>query len=620
MFRQTAFVLFLLTALRGTAFAAPAQWIEVRSSHFTVITDAGDKQARHLLDQFERMRWMFQTLFPKIDVDPVAPIVVVAARSTKDFRELEPADYLGKGQLNLAGLFLRGPDKNYVLLRLDAEFEHPYSAVYHEYTHLQFSSASAWMPIWLNEGVAEFIQNTEIREKDVLLGEPSRDDILYLRQNRIIPLPVLFKVDAKSPYYHEEQKGSVFYAESWALTHYLYINDKQKGTNKVGDYMKLLSQGEDAVTAAEKTFGDLKQLQATLESYIQSSSYKQIMISSAAAPIDESSYKTRSLTGTESDAVRADVLAHVGRLAEARTLLESILAADPKSIEAHEAMGILESRDGHFDAARQNYGEAVHLGSQDYMTYYTYAQMSMGQGIDNELESSLRSAIELNPRFAEAFDLLASLLAQKRENLDEAYKLSQRAIELEPGSLRFRLNLATVLMAMDRNADAESSLRDTLKLTKMPAQAKIVQDRIDLIEQIRAPRAQADSGQPGVVDVIPSGESPGAQPASTVVDIDRGPRHPTEPATGPKHTIEGVIRGVQCSYPAMIEFRVENLKSTASVYSNNYYKLDISAIGLTPAGDLNLCTGIEGMKARVQYAESTDKTADGQIVAIELKK
>lgn len=32
--------------------------------------ERGDKKARHILDQFERMQWMFQTLFPKWNVDP----------------------------------------------------------------------------------------------------------------------------------------------------------------------------------------------------------------------------------------------------------------------------------------------------------------------------------------------------------------------------------------------------------------------------------------------------------------------------------------------------------------------------------------------------------------------
>src|SRR5208282_5057684 len=206
----------------------------------TVITDSSDKQGRQILDQFERMRWLFQTLFPKSRVDPALPIVVLAVRGEKDMQALEPAAYLAKGQITLAGLFLSAPDRNYVLLRLDAEGEHPYASIYHEYTHMQFKDDHEWMPLWLNEGLAEFMQNTEFRNKDVLLGQPSADDILYLRQNKIIPLPVLFKLDSNSPYYHEEQKGSVFYAESWALTHYLFVTDKTKGTDRVGDYMKLL--------------------------------------------------------------------------------------------------------------------------------------------------------------------------------------------------------------------------------------------------------------------------------------------------------------------------------------------------------------------------------------------
>jgi hypothetical protein len=98
------------------------------------------------------------------------------------------------------------------------------------------------------------------------------------------------------------------------------------------------------------------------------------------------------------------------------------------------------------------------------------------------------------------------------------------------------------------------------------------------------------------------------------------PKHPVEPPVGPKHEAVGVIRGVQCSYPAVIEFRVEGAKKTVSLYSSNYYKLDVSALGYTPEGNLNPCTGLEGTKARVQYAESSDKTVDGQVIAIELRK
>ena len=155
-------LLLLLVSTRAGARDAPA-WVEVRSPHFSVVTDAGEREGRRLADQFERMRWVFQTLFPKANVDPIAPIVVIAVKNQKGMQALEPEAYLAKGQLTIAGLFLRAPDKNYILARTDVEGEHPYSTVYHEYTHLELGTEG--MPLWLNEGLAEFFQNTDFRDK-----------------------------------------------------------------------------------------------------------------------------------------------------------------------------------------------------------------------------------------------------------------------------------------------------------------------------------------------------------------------------------------------------------------------------------------------------------------------
>jgi len=617
MLKRTISLIALAAALSGRAFAAADQWIEVRSPHFTVLSDANEKQTRHILDQFERMRWVFQTLFPKANVDPIEPIMVVAAKNERAFDALTPAAYLGKGKMQLGGYFEKTPDKNYVLLNLDrSPSEHPYATIYHEYTHLQFSADLEWLPIWLNEGVAEFFQNTEIRDKDVQLGEASVDDILYLRQNRIIPLTVLFTVDRNSPYYHEEQKGSVFYAEAWAMTHYLEITDRVKGTSNLPTYMDLVRKGADPVAAAQQAFGDLNKLQAALESYIQESSYKQFVLSSAAAPIDESTWKVRPVTQAEADAVRADVLSSVGRADEARTLLEAVLKADPNNVQALETMGSLAFRAGNIQEARKWYGRAVKLDSQNYLAHYYFAALSMQTGAedqDAEIEASLRAAIQLNPRFAPAYDRLAAFLGTRNKNLDEAHRMNIQAIELDPGNLGYRMNTANVLVTMGRFSDAISVLRAAQKIAGNPQDTATVARMIAYFEQVQADRARADAdeqsaGAGGVV---------GLQ-ESTVVDVT--PKHPNEPATGPKHTIEGVIRNVACSYPAVLEFKVVNPKTTVSLYTNNLSSIDLTVLGFTPKGDMNPCNDFEGMKARVQYAESSDKTVDGQVVAVELKK
>ncbi len=288
------------------------------------------KQARRVADQFERMRSVFHTLFPKIQIDTLGSITVLAIKDEKDFRALEPAAYLAKGQLKLGGLFLRGPDKNYVLMRLDAEGEHPYAVVYHEYTHLLLSKAE-WMPLWLNEGLAEFYQNTDIREKEVSLGQPSPENLLLLRQNRLLPLPTLFVVDHTSPYYHEENKGSIFYARVLGADALPGAKDFPRKNASAGDYAQLLSQNVDAVTAATRAFGDLKQLQSALEGYVRQGSFRYFKMPGA-TDVDDSAFQSHALTNVQADAVRADFLAYNQRTADARALLDHFLQEDPNNV------------------------------------------------------------------------------------------------------------------------------------------------------------------------------------------------------------------------------------------------------------------------------------------------
>ena len=188
MFRRFLLLVLLFFAAPGLSRDKTETWVEVRSEHFLVATNSNEKQGRKIADQFERMRSIFHLRFPKLQIDPPAPIIVLAIKDEKDFRALEPEAYLAKGQLRLGGLFLRAPDKNYVLMRIDAEGEHPYEVVYHEYTHLLLGKSAEWLPLWLNEGLAEFYQNTDIREKEVVLGEPNGQNLSLLRQEWLLPV------------------------------------------------------------------------------------------------------------------------------------------------------------------------------------------------------------------------------------------------------------------------------------------------------------------------------------------------------------------------------------------------------------------------------------------------
>ena len=96
--------------------------------------------------------------------------------------------------------------------------------------------------------------------------------------------------------------------------------------------------------------------------------------------------------------------------------------------------------------------------------------------------------------------------------------------------------------------------------------------------------------------------------------------YPDAPPTGPHHTVRGVLRAVRCSYPTVLTLTVDHAGKLTSLYSNNYYKIPFSTLNYAPTGDLDPCTGIESMKASVEYIDVTGQPVAGQIVSIELSK
>jgi tetratricopeptide (TPR) repeat protein len=618
--RRLAFAASLLLTFSSFASDKSDTWVEARTEHFTVLTNAGEKQARHVAYQLERMRLVFKKAFSKMTVDPSAPITVLAVKDQKGFRALEPAAYLAKGQLTLAGLFLHLPDKNYILLRLDATEEHPFATVYHEYTHMLLSRADDWIPLWLNEGVAEFYQNTDIQGKDVMLGQPSKDDILWLRQNKLLPLPALLTVDHNSPYYHEENKGSIFYAESWALTHYLMVKGNQEDTDILASYVNLITQGVDSQTAATRTFGDLKKLQSALELYIAQSKFSQFRMSGV-ADVDESKFEVQTIPNTKADAVRADFLAYNDRPDDARALIDQVLKDDPNNALAYETLGYLSLKEGHNPEALHYYEQAVKANSQSYLAQYYFATLSINAGKigtdDARIESSLRAAMKLNPAYAPAPDALAAFFSAKEQNLDEAHMLTLQAVQLDPTNVNYRIHAASILLEMQRTNDAVAVLNVAAKIAKTPQDQASVQNMLNMAgntqarEEAEAQREKDEGSADLETAKLASGETASASNPAF--------RH-EHSLSGPRKQAKGVIRGVTCGYPATMDFKLNANGQSTPFHSDNYYKIAFSAVNFSPEDDLKPCSDIEGLQAQVEFVQPTEKDVPGQVVGIELTK
>jgi hypothetical protein len=99
-------------------------------------------------------------------------------------------------------------------------------------------------------------------------------------------------------------------------------------------------------------------------------------------------------------------------------------------------------------------------------------------------------------------------------------------------------------------------------------------------------------------------------------------KHPTEPATGRKHQIDGAIRSVSCYGDASLDITIEVTAKPKPLilYTNDRVNMDLTAFGFTPTAPINPCIDLKGYRADVLYTESSDKSVDGQIVAVMLRK
>ena len=350
-----------------TRAAKPSIWIKVHSPNFVVITDGNEKQARKVAYQFEMFRSVLRSFASAKGTETDPPVTIIAAKDEDSLKALEPEANLAKGAAHLTGLFLDGPEKKYVLLRMDASIDQdaaePFETICHEYVHYFTRRLIPHLPLWLSEGLAEFYGNTRFEGKYALVGTASTINLEILQTNPILPLSTLYAVDASSPYYHEENKTSVFYAESWALTHYLMTRDWNQKTDQVRQFVLLLQKDVPMEEAARRTLGDPRAIEDALEAYVRKPAFLVARVN-LPGKIDANDFARDPLSEAESLAARGYLLVLVRRYADAETMLTRAIQADPKLAAGYEGMGFLYSVQQKYDEASKWFAQSVEMNSE----------------------------------------------------------------------------------------------------------------------------------------------------------------------------------------------------------------------------------------------------------------
>ena len=413
-------------------------WTEVTTPHFTVMSDDGEKTARHVADQFEQIRRLYsKALTSRLRVDPGIPILIVAVKNEKLLSEVIPEYWTRKGNVHPAGLFVPGPEKNYIALRTDVAGDVPYLPVYHEYVHLIVNLNFQHFPLWLNEGFADFLGNTKLIPGGGAFGQVNSSYLNLLSQTKLLPLDVLFRVDHLSPYYNEASKANIFYAESWALVHYMMTEPTKRQANVIGKYMAALENGGDPVESARTLFGDLGLLLRELQNYPRRTVYTEYAVA-LSEPSISANYTVRTLSPAEANERLGDFDLYRGQLDLARPKIEEAMRLDPMLAGPQESMGLLLFRQEKPYEAQAYFSRAIALNSSSALANFFDGMLLLSSDDDEKTviaaQQLLEKAVALNPLLAPAWDSLGMLYFRDPATLDKALSAVRNAVNAMPGS------------------------------------------------------------------------------------------------------------------------------------------------------------------------------------------
>jgi len=165
-FFATAAILLSVVLPGSGATAEKSPWLEIHSTHFTVITDAGEKKGKEVALRFEQMRAVFGILLMKDRLNQSIPLTILAFKNDKNYFQTAP---LKQGQpIGAAGFFVPGEDQDFIVLNLFEE--ESWRAVAHDFAHMLLNYNYPPVEGWFDEGLAEYFGSIRIDNKQYEIG------------------------------------------------------------------------------------------------------------------------------------------------------------------------------------------------------------------------------------------------------------------------------------------------------------------------------------------------------------------------------------------------------------------------------------------------------------------
>jgi hypothetical protein len=444
-------VLVLVCTGAVIAQSSERRWVQVRTGHFTVVTDLGEKRGIEVARRCEQMRATFALVMNRATTHDPAPLTIFALDGQKEVEELHGDS---KQHSKHSGLFLPSSDERFILADASGD---PWRVLFHEYAHeLLSANTTATVQTWFEEGFAEYFSTLNASAKATRVGMVPIGELQFLRQNgKLMHFADLAAVRQDSTVYNYNGPAqAMFYAESWLLVHYLF--DHQL-ISRAEPFFAMTSSGRSIEEASVAAFSmSLSHLEKELLDYAKGERFRYFSLPA----IDDAIIGTITATPLSmvtARALQADVRWHV-QLTHSKADAEAyaaqsrlLLAIEPGNPIATRSLGRALLESGQYEEGKLVLMDALHKEENDVLNHYAVALALSSDLPDTPSNSSaeasfdkeLTTCINIDPAFADVYRLQALALSH-RGQLQQAANVIREAILLSPRSENYKLMLADI--------------------------------------------------------------------------------------------------------------------------------------------------------------------------------
>ena len=450
VFEQKVLAAILLPMMFSlAASAAPPQWHVLETPRFTVVSQISEKETRAWADEFNQFIGSLSGAL-KINERLLPKLSVVLFARNRDFKPYLPTQPNGKPWA-VAGYFAR--QETWAAIGLaeqlgDAETRR---TIFHEGVHWIVSVYPRYLPLCINEGLAEVYSTFEAKKDSASWGKPIAMHVDYLNRGgqALMPIDQLLLTSSGNSLFNEEERVGVFYAESWAFVHYLMFGQRQGSKSALDDFLNAYAGGLGTDETFRKTFGvDYGTMQRQLKTYLRDGRYSTY---SSRMPQTSKASEPFAVASPELVEIALAKLALGSNHPDlARKHAEAAVKFAPENAAAYDALACVQAEGKGAEPPITTLEKAIQLGSKDAWTYVlladakTRAALVFG-GIPpaeaRQIASLLEKAIELRPNLVTAYKQLVAALPEVEQISQEDIQWVLQGVKLyrDEGMLMFGL-------------------------------------------------------------------------------------------------------------------------------------------------------------------------------------